>query len=207
MKLQFCLLLCLIPLMNSAFGACGPRDEFECLEPEFQRMLNACNSPGSSYTPQQLQEMRSLAINRGNQFCSTPGSAHRGAKARTCGLFNDVTKCFDRRFALLTPAVGVQPNELARLVSINNTCAASRDRTFLINSRVFLVRFLNTNCQSPSMRPELERICRSARDASACILGSIDRLGEVNADDRSLGKEVPAGGTTTTSEPRGSTPQ
>ncbi len=207
MRLQLCLLLSIFPLINSASGSCGRRDDFTCLEPEFQRMFNSCKSPSSSYTSQQLEAARFSARDRGNQFCQTIGYSHTGARARTCALFHEVDKCFTERIRLQAPAVRIQPNESARLVAISNTCATSRDRTFLINSRVFLVQFLNTNCQSVSASQELAGICRSARDASACILGSIDRLGEVNSDERSSGKDTPSTGRSNPSTGSGTTPQ
>ncbi len=137
-------------------------------------------------------------------FFDCPNNPRDRSRQRVawCSLLRDVKSCFARRVQALPTQVPATPertaNEaVARLAGIHSACltGASMERGYLVDSRSFLESFLRTNCQPMPTDVNRKMSCESAQTASECILRRIDRLGNVNRDNRIEGKPVPGTGT------------
>ncbi len=196
MRLKLCLLLSIFPLINSAFGSCREGQRFTCFIPQFERMLRSCNA-NDPYTLQELEAARKFANDRGNQYCRGNGTAFQGDEGKACGLFNEVYNCFNLRITSQAQANQDQAEMNARVDAISRDCSTGTlsEQSSLIEVRVFLGLILNRNCGAMPRTTALRELCDKTRSANTCVLGRIERLGEVNNSPRDSGKDVPSRGT------------
>ncbi len=208
MDMRIFLLFTVLSTVTFSSHAFFGRREPDRAELEYGDKLRECQNRNYTFSREEIREKWNQAVLNHTRSCQNPDVRRNGFE-NYCRLVREVMDCFSSRSRALPVQGQITPrpetpvpatpsttaNEaVVRLAGIHSACltGASMESGFLVESRRFLLSFIQTNCQPTPRDANMRLSCESARTASQCVLNRIDGSGRVNNSDRESGKTFPS---------------